>query len=99
MASTSASEKPLAMRSMTVEGRAPERNACIAATISTGLRPARDGMAAIANLRSTGWQPEQALAPDGGSVEAAIPDPISTSISAAAKIARVAFMAAAPALE
>jgi hypothetical protein len=82
---------------MTVETRAPERNARIAATISSGLRPASDA-AAVAIVRSAGWQPEQALAPAGGSAEAAIADAIDATTSAVATIARVAFLAAALAL-
>jgi hypothetical protein len=37
MASISSSENPLAMRSMTVDGRFPERNACIDVTICSAV--------------------------------------------------------------
>src|SRR5262245_34020519 len=43
MACTSASEKPLAMRSMTVAGRWPARKACICATISAAFLPTSGG--------------------------------------------------------
>src|SRR5262249_56204398 len=39
IALTSSSEKPLAMRSITVDGRCPDLNAAIAAVMSAGVRP------------------------------------------------------------
>src|SRR5437660_539243 len=64
MARISASEKPRATRSITVADFCPDLNACMAATISSGLRPAMR-----ATLLSTwalaGWQPVQDAAPDG----------------------------------
>src|SRR5712692_3611578 len=69
-ARVSSSEKPLAMRSMTVDGFCPERNACMAATISAGLRPASRGTL-VSTLALVGWQPVQEVAPDGGA--AAVP--------------------------
>src|SRR3954468_12210967 len=66
MAWTSSSEKPLAMRSITVAARLPERNSCIAATISFGSRPATGGTGEPS--RAGAWQPEQAAAPGGGGV-------------------------------
>ena len=66
----SSSVKPLAMRSMTVAGLWPLRNACTAATISAGLRPseARDRRV---DTRTAGWQPEHDDAPAGASAAAA----------------------------
>ena len=64
MARVSSSEKPLAMRSMTVADRSPVRNARMAATISSGARPA-SGRIAVAPVPARGWQPEQAAAPAG----------------------------------
>src|SRR5438445_294867 len=58
MALTSSSEKPLAMRSITVDGRCPDLNACMAATMSAGLRPVSGGTVASA-VRAGAWQPEQ----------------------------------------
>ena len=43
IAATSSSEKPLAIRSMTVAGRCPVRNCCIGSTMSVGSRPERRG--------------------------------------------------------
>src|SRR5262249_62259396 len=65
MARISASEKPLAMRSITVPGFCPERNASMAATISAGSRPTSRGTRA-SPLALVGWQPEHEGAPDGG---------------------------------
>src|SRR6266478_6120139 len=66
MALTSSSEKPLAMRSITVAGVCPDLNACIAATMSAGLRPtSRDTV--VCAVRAAGWQPEQERAPGGAS--------------------------------
>src|SRR5262249_60472788 len=64
----SESEKPLAMRSITVDGRWPERKACIASTVSAALRPCSGGTDVSTPLRA-GWQPEQELAPGGGTAD------------------------------
>ncbi len=50
------------MRSITVADRLPERNSCIAAMISAGLRPASGGTD-VFNALLAGWQPEHAAAP------------------------------------
>ncbi len=74
MAAISESEKPFAMRSITVAGRCPARKACISVTISAERRPTRRttgvGTAALAE-----WQPEQELAPGGASDATALADP------------------------
>src|SRR5215213_3125061 len=63
MARVSSSEKPLAMRSITVAARWPERNSCIACTISGAGRPS---MATTGEpSRAGAWQPEHAAAPGG----------------------------------
>src|SRR4029453_17088654 len=66
IARNSSSEKPLAMRFITVAGGEPSRNPVIPVMISWALRPySRDtGEAAAA---PEVWQPEQDAAPDGGS--------------------------------
>src|SRR5262249_33120818 len=66
IALTSSSEKPLAMRSITVDGTWPDFNAAIAATMSAGLRPMSRGTVVCA-VRAAGWQPEQERAPGGAS--------------------------------
>jgi hypothetical protein len=70
MARISSSEKPLAIRPMTVEGRWPERKACIVATISAGSRPRIDGTGVITSVL-VAWQPEQEEPPGGSSAAAA----------------------------
>jgi hypothetical protein len=69
IARVSSSEKPLAIRAITVDGRSPERKACIAATISAGSRPRSGGTFASADALG-GWQPEHEIAPGGGSAAA-----------------------------
>src|SRR5260370_19966489 len=66
MALISSSVKPLAMRSITVPGRWPERNACTAATVSAGLPPI-SRLTGVSIDRDAGWQPEQDDAPGGAS--------------------------------
>src|ERR1700730_8572051 len=66
MALISSSVKPLAMRSITVAGRWPERNACTAATMSAGLPPI-SRLTGVSTDRDAGWQPEQDEAPGGAS--------------------------------
>src|SRR6266511_2973012 len=70
MALTSSSEKPLAMRSITVAGRCRDLNACMAATMSAGLRPVSGATVASA-VRAGAWQPEQERAPGGASARPA----------------------------
>ena len=61
------------MRSITVAGRWPARNAFIAAVISVAGRPAKRG-AGVSTEAVAAWQPEQELAPDGASAaEATLP--------------------------
>src|SRR5215475_832461 len=66
MALTSSSEKPLAKRCITVDGCCPDLNACMAATMSAGLRPISRGTV-VSTGRAVAWQPEQASAPGGAS--------------------------------
>ena len=69
MAWISSSLKPLAILSMTVEGRVPARNSCIAFTMAAGSRPTSRGTGE-ATPGDAAWQPEQAPAPAGGAAEA-----------------------------
>ena len=66
MALTSSSEKPLVKRCITVDGSCPDLNACIAVTMSAGLRPMSRGTV-VSTDRAVAWQPEQASAPGGAS--------------------------------
>ena len=68
MALISSSVKPLAMRSMTVPGRCPLRNSCIAVRMSAALRPT-SRVNGVSAQRLIGWQPEQAAAPGGRDVD------------------------------
>src|SRR6266852_6600049 len=96
MALISASEKPLAMRSITVDGRWPDLNASIAATMSPGLRSMSRGTV-VSTDWAAGWQPEQDMAPGGASAgPAARAGPINPKTSAAAVTMRVAFMSEPP---
>src|SRR5579871_4740821 len=70
---------------MMVEGRSPERNACIAMTISAALCPIRRP-AGVSTVRESGWQPEQDEAPGGASAAAAAPS--GSSIRATERAAR-----------
>ena len=70
MARISASVKPLAMRSITVAGFCPDRNAAMAATISAALRPAIRGRF-VSTFVLVAWQPVQDAAPGGGTGAAA----------------------------
>src|SRR5207237_3937817 len=65
----SSSVKPLAMRSMTVPARCPERNSCIALTIAARSCPASRGTG-DATRDEAGGQPEHDAAPAGGSADA-----------------------------
>src|SRR5438132_12331019 len=86
MAALSGSEKPLAMRSITVVGRCPARKACIAVTISTAGRPARRGTG-VCTAALAAWHPEQELAPGGASAAAALAGPASDTSKANPAIA------------
>ncbi len=57
------------MRPITVDGRSPERNASIAATISAGFCP-RSGATFVCAEALGGWHPEQEDAPGGGAAPA-----------------------------
>ena len=61
MARSSSSEKPLAMRFMTVAGIEPSRNPVIAVMISLASRP----FSRLIDV-PVPWQPEQDAAPGGG---------------------------------
>jgi hypothetical protein len=65
MACVSDSVKPLAMRSITVVGFCPERNAAMAAMISAALRPAIRGTF-VSTFALLEWQPVHDAAPGGG---------------------------------
>src|SRR5262249_19418783 len=67
----SSSEKPLAMRSITVAGRLPVRNSVIAVTICAASRPLRRGTG-VATPAVAGWQPLQDDAPGGASAAEAL---------------------------
>ena len=60
----------MAIRPITVDERSPERNSCIAATISAGSRP-RIGGTVVSTEVLGGWQPEHENVPGGGSAAAA----------------------------
>ena len=70
MALTSSSEKPLAIRPITVEGSCPDLNASIAVTMSAGLRPLSRGTV-VSAARVAAWQPEQERAPGAACAETA----------------------------
>jgi hypothetical protein len=91
MASISMSEKPLAIRSITVALRWPDRNARICATMSSALRPTSGGTL-VSTTDLGGWQPEQAAAPAGGSEESAAAVVMDTMTNAAGTKARSKFM-------
>jgi len=76
----------LAIRAITVDGRSPERKACIAATISAGSRPRSGGTFASADALG-GWQPEHEIAPGGGSAAAAAVAIPTTSANALTRLA------------
>jgi hypothetical protein len=91
MASISASEKPLAIRSITVALRWPDWNARICATMSSALRPTSVGTLVL-TTDLAGWQPEQATAPTGGSEESAAAAVMDTMTTAARTKAGSNFM-------
>src|SRR5262245_4195227 len=96
MAFTSSSEKPLAMRSITVAGSCPDLNACIAVTMSAGLRPTNRGTV-LSTPRPDGWQPEQDMAPGGASAAAAaLAAPSNTKAKAPTGAMRVVFISDPP---
>lgn len=95
MARISWSAKPLAIRSMTVAGRVPERNSCMALTMSARSRPARRGTGVVTPGEAA-WQPEHAAAPAGGSAEAATAAAIEAHPIAAARRLRMAYTRAMP---
>ena len=64
----------MAIRPITVDGRSPERNVCIAAAISAGSRPRSGGTFASTEALG-GWQPEHEVAPGGGSAAAVVAIP------------------------
>ena len=66
IARNSSSEKPLAMRFITVAGIDPSRKPVIAVMISPALRPYSREMGE-AGAAPAAWQPEQDAAPGGGS--------------------------------
>ena len=78
MAAISGSEKPRAMRSITVASRSPARKASIAVAIWSAVKPRSDGIAVVT---AAAWQPEQPEAPGGGPAAAA--GPVATAADAA----------------
>ncbi len=69
MAWISSSVNPLAIRSMTVAARFPDRKSSIALTIRARSSPARRGTGDVTRAEA-GWQPEHEAAPAGGSADA-----------------------------
>ncbi len=90
MAWTSSSVKPLAIRSMTVPARCPERNSCIARTMAVRSAPSRRGTGDVTR-DEVGWQPEHETAPAGGSAQATRAAAIEPSPIAAATAFRTAY--------
>src|SRR5205823_13310313 len=74
IARVSSSVNPFAIRPITVDGRSPARNACIAATISAGFCP-RSGGTLVSAEAVGGWQPEHEVAPGGSAAVAAVAIP------------------------
>src|SRR5262249_50817347 len=96
MALTSSSEKPLAKRCITVDGVCPDLNACMAATMSAGLRPMSRGTL-VSTDRAVACQPEQDSAPGGASAgPAARASAVRVKTKAAVVTMRVAFMSGSP---
>src|SRR5882757_3888083 len=90
IARNSSSEKPLAMRFITVAGSEPSRNPAIAVMISPASRPySRETDPAAA--APVVWQPEQDVAPGGGS-EAASAGRLDATTVAIATATRSAFI-------
>jgi hypothetical protein len=83
MARISSSEKPLAIRSITVACRSPARNACIAATMSSAYCPRTGGTVAFGPRGP--WQPEQAVAPGGATACALAEDTAAMTTAASAR--------------
>ena len=83
------------MRPITVDATCPDLNACIAAVISPGLRPASRGT--LVSTRPDGWQPEQELAPGGASASpAAEAGPWKAKIKAPANKTGMGFISGPP---
>lgn len=95
MARISWSVKPLAIRSMTVAARVPERNSCMAVTMSARSRPAKRGTD-VSTRGEAAWQPEQAAAPAGGSAHARAAAAIEAQPIAAARCLRIAYTIVMP---
>src|SRR5258705_13778258 len=94
IARNSSSEKPLAMRFMTVAGSEPARNPAIAVMISPASRPySRETDPAAA--APVVWQPEHDAAPGGGS-EAASAGRLHATTVAIAIATRNAFISGSP---
>src|SRR5271169_6039500 len=75
------------MRSMTVAGRAPLRNACTAVMIAAASCPTSRGTG-VTTLGFAGWQPEHDSAPAGASAAHAAEPQISRHASAVKAEAR-----------
>jgi len=90
MAWISASVKPLAIRSMTVAGRFPERKSSMALMIRAWSSPARRGTGDVTRAEVE-WQPEHAAAPAGGSAAAPPAAAIEASPIAAARMPRTDY--------
>jgi len=82
--------KPLAIRSITVADRCPERKSCMALTIAARSSPASRRTGDVTRAEA-GWQPEHAAAPAGGSADATTAAAIETSPIAAARVLRIAY--------
>jgi len=90
MAWISSSVNPLAIRSITVPVRAPERNSCMARTMLAWSRPARRGTGE-ATRGEAGWHPEHEAAPGGGGSADTTAAPTDRQAMAAATARRTAY--------
>src|SRR5262245_27594405 len=83
------------MRSITVDGSCPDLNACIAVTMSAGLRPISRGTVVSTDFDAE-WQPEQDVAPGGASEGPAADAGVITASSKAATAKKRALFMSEP---
>ncbi len=91
----SSSVKPLAIRSMTVAARCPERKSCMALTIAARSSPASRGTGDVTRVEA-GWQPEHDAAPAGGSADATAAAAIEAIPIAAARVLPIVYTSVMP---
>src|SRR5207244_7983438 len=89
------SVSPLAIRSMTVAVRVPERKSCIALTIAARSSPASRGTGDVTRVEA-GWQPEHDAAPAGGSADATAAAAIEAIPIAAARVLPIVYTSVMP---